>query len=208
MEEDFLKLEQGNRTVREYTERFTEHSRFAEHYIAFETRKVERYIWGLKPSIREFVIGMSAATFPLVVDAAEMIDRNKNRQGEEKVIEKRKWEGSWTGFPRAKVCNNREPSYSTFVERACPRCRRVQQGDFNMDQTKCYQCGESGHLSRNCPTLRRCFQCNSPGHIKPNCPQLRAPRLTMGGNAPSTRGRLEEMLPVLVEDRICKKEDR
>ncbi|XP_024964552.1 uncharacterized protein LOC112504823 [Cynara cardunculus var. scolymus] len=78
MEEDFLKLEQNFGSVREYTEKFIEYSRFAEHYIKTEARKVERYIWGLKPSIREFVIAMNPATFPLVVDAAEITERNKN----------------------------------------------------------------------------------------------------------------------------------
>ncbi|XP_024989280.1 uncharacterized protein LOC112523838 [Cynara cardunculus var. scolymus] len=46
MEEDFLKLEQGNGTVREYIEKFIEYSRFAELH-SLESRKVERYIWGL-----------------------------------------------------------------------------------------------------------------------------------------------------------------
>ncbi|XP_024976223.1 uncharacterized protein LOC112514123 [Cynara cardunculus var. scolymus] len=72
MKEDFLKLEQGNRTVWEYTEKFIEYSRFAEHYISSESRKVEMYIWGLKPWIREFVIAMNPTTFSLIVDAAEV----------------------------------------------------------------------------------------------------------------------------------------
>ena len=96
MEEDFLKLEQGNKTVREYTEKFIEYSRFADHYVSTESRKIERFIWGLKPSIREFVITMNPNTFPLTVEAAEVTERNKNRQSEGKVFEKRKWEGPST----------------------------------------------------------------------------------------------------------------
>ncbi|XP_024963867.1 uncharacterized protein LOC112504148 [Cynara cardunculus var. scolymus] len=74
MEEDFLKLEQKSGSVREYTEKFIEYSRFAEHYISMEARKMVQYIWGLKPSIRELVIAMNPATFPLAVDAAEITD--------------------------------------------------------------------------------------------------------------------------------------
>ena len=74
MEEDFLKLEQGNRTVWEYTEKFIEYSQFVEHYVSTESRKIERYIWGLKPSIREFVIAMNPNTFSLTVDAAEVTE--------------------------------------------------------------------------------------------------------------------------------------
>ncbi|XP_024965835.1 uncharacterized protein LOC112506040 [Cynara cardunculus var. scolymus] len=98
MEEDVLKLEQGNRTVREYTEKFIEYSRFAEHYISSEFRKVERYIWGIKPSIRKFVIAMNRTTFSLTVDVAEVTERNKNIQIEGKVVGKRKWEGPSSNF--------------------------------------------------------------------------------------------------------------
>ncbi|XP_024989274.1 uncharacterized protein LOC112523832 [Cynara cardunculus var. scolymus] len=90
MKGDFLKWEQGNRFVRDYTEKFIEYSRFIELYVSLESRKVERYIYGLKPSIRESVIAMDPATFTLAVNVAEVMERNKNRQGEEKVLEKRK----------------------------------------------------------------------------------------------------------------------
>ncbi|XP_024972673.1 uncharacterized protein LOC112511322 [Cynara cardunculus var. scolymus] len=90
MEENFLKLEQNFGSVREYTEKFIEYFRFAEHYISMEARKVERYIWGLKSSIREFVIAMNYTTFPLAVDAAEITERNKNRSEEGNQVEKRK----------------------------------------------------------------------------------------------------------------------
>ncbi|KAI3510608.1 hypothetical protein L1887_17735 [Cichorium endivia] len=51
LEEEFLRLEQGTLTVAEYTTRFTERARFAEHYVATEERRVERFIWGLKAEI-------------------------------------------------------------------------------------------------------------------------------------------------------------
>ncbi|XP_024977648.1 uncharacterized protein LOC112515209 [Cynara cardunculus var. scolymus] len=74
MEEDFLKLEQGNKSMREYTEKFIEYSRFAEHYISSESRKMKKYIWGLKPSIRKFVIAMNPAIFFLIVNVAEITE--------------------------------------------------------------------------------------------------------------------------------------
>ncbi|XP_024965729.1 uncharacterized protein LOC112505923 [Cynara cardunculus var. scolymus] len=103
LEEEYLKLEQWNMTVRVYTEKFIEHFRFAEHYISSESRKVERYVWGLKPSIREFGIVKDPATFPFAVDVAEIAERNRNRQIGEKVGEKRKWKGSSADFRRPKI---------------------------------------------------------------------------------------------------------
>ncbi|XP_024965963.1 uncharacterized protein LOC112506174 [Cynara cardunculus var. scolymus] len=151
MEEDFMKLEQGNETVQEYTEKFIEYSRFAEHYISSESRKVERYIWGLKPSIREFVIAMNPITFSLIVDAAEVTEQNKNRQSEGKVMEKRRWEGPSSNFrgPIAVKYDNR--TEQKVGEKFCTQCRQVHLGECKMDPRKCYKCGEMGHLSRSCP---------------------------------------------------------
>ncbi|XP_024976205.1 uncharacterized protein LOC112514104 [Cynara cardunculus var. scolymus] len=197
MEEDFMKLEQGNGTVREYTKKFIEYSRFAEHYISSESRKVERYIWGLKPLIREFVIAMNPTTFSLTVDEAEVTERNKNRQIDGKVVEKRKWEGPSSDFRGSKSVKYYDRTEQKVGEKVCARCRQVHQGDCKANLRKCYKCGEAGHLSRNCPANRRCFNCNSSYHIRPNCPLLRTPKLTMG-----------VMYRVLREDLIYPEEDK
>ncbi|XP_024986551.1 uncharacterized protein LOC112521790 [Cynara cardunculus var. scolymus] len=189
MEEDFLKLEQGTKTVQEYTEKFIEYSQFIEHYISSESRNVERYIWGLKPSIREFVIAMNLAMFSLTIDATEVTERNKNRQEEGKVTEKRKWERPSTGYRGPKYVTYGNRPVQKISEKACFRCHQIHQGDCKTDWRKCYQCGKADHLSRNCPMTKRCFNCNSPDHLRPNCPQLKAPQLTMGSNTSCARGR-------------------
>ncbi|KAJ9556379.1 hypothetical protein OSB04_010993 [Centaurea solstitialis] len=80
MEEEFLRLEQGNLSVQDYTSRFIEKARFAGVYVPSEERKVERYIWGLRGNLREFVLSKEPATFQAAITAAETIEREKNRQ--------------------------------------------------------------------------------------------------------------------------------
>ncbi|KAI3691414.1 hypothetical protein L2E82_49773 [Cichorium intybus] len=70
LEDEFLHLEQGSRSVQEYTLSFLEKARFAEHHIYTKKRKIDKYVWGLTTRIREIVQPLKLPTFRQVVDRA------------------------------------------------------------------------------------------------------------------------------------------
>ena len=38
-----------------------------------------------------------------------------------------------------------------------------------IEDDKCFQCQESGHMAHHCPNIR-CFDCNEYGHVPADCP--------------------------------------
>ena len=63
--------------VRAYTSLFIEKARLAESYMPIEERRVERYVWALRSSIREFIDTRNPTTFEEAIDAAEHTKREK-----------------------------------------------------------------------------------------------------------------------------------
>ena len=41
--------------------------------------------------------------------------------------------------------------------------------DMSIDDNKCFQCQETGHMAHYCPHIR-CFDCDDYGHVAADCP--------------------------------------
>ncbi|KAJ9548055.1 LOW QUALITY PROTEIN: hypothetical protein OSB04_020598 [Centaurea solstitialis] len=158
LEEDFMKLEQGSKTVQEYTSSFIENARFAEIYIPTEARRIERYIWGLRANIRELVLNMHHGTFQSVVDAAENTEREKMRQMGDRSGEKRKWEGSSFDSKKPRALRFEPRGTPAGSGRACPKCHKTHRGECLADSRACYHCGSLSHYSKDCPGTRKCYK--------------------------------------------------
>ncbi|KAI3747349.1 hypothetical protein L6452_09803 [Arctium lappa] len=142
LEEEFLSLEQKDMTVREYTTKFIEKSRFAEIYVPNKERRVERYIYGLRGNIREFVSNNDPTMFQAAVNAAELREKERNRQANGKGL---------TVIPR---CSNRQSL--TIGREGCYKCGKT--GHMARDcrgSRSCYQCGSPDHIRTDCPQLKK-----------------------------------------------------
>ncbi|KAJ9561701.1 hypothetical protein OSB04_006861 [Centaurea solstitialis] len=171
LEEDFMKLEQGCKTVQEYTSSFIEKARFAEIYIPTEARRIERYIWGLRANIRDLVLNMHHGTFQSAVDATENTEREKMRKLGDRSGEKRRWEGSNFDSKKPRALRFEPRGAPTGSGRACPKCHKTHRGECLADSKACYRCGSLSHYSKDCQGIRKCYVCGSLDHLKLDCPQ-------------------------------------
>ena len=46
-----------------------------------------------------------------------------------------------------------------------------RQGFNSRNEMKCYNCGKSGHLRKDCDVPVKCYGCNGVGHIRKDCPK-------------------------------------
>ena len=67
---------------------------------------------------------------------------------------------------------------------------QVESGAKHTKGGKCYNCGVSGHIGRDCPDKGggpRCYVCGQTGHMSRSCP-----RQTAEGSSPGNRSRCSD----------------
>ncbi|GKD83971.1 putative reverse transcriptase domain-containing protein, partial [Tanacetum coccineum] len=180
-----------------YTNRFHELARLVPHLVTPESRKTERYVYGLAPQIRRMV----AATEPKIIQKAVQISSALTdeavRNGLIKKVKKRGnvWEPSKdkNGRDNNKMTRtgNAFTSIANPVGRentgAWPKCTTCNSyhapgGPYRT----CFKCNRLGYLAKDYrgmprnvnpvnarnPTVRACYECGSTDHVRSACPRL------------------------------------
>ncbi|GJT35047.1 putative reverse transcriptase domain-containing protein [Tanacetum coccineum] len=179
-----------------YTDRFHELARLVPHLVTPESRKIERYVYGLAPQIR----GMVAATEPKTIQKAVQISGALTdeavRNGSIKKVEKRGNMGEPSKDKNGRDDNKRARTGNAFATTVNP-VGRENTGTWpkcticnsfhapgGLCRT-CYNCNRPGHLARDYrsvprnvnpvnarnPTVRACYECGSTDHVRPACPR-------------------------------------
>ncbi|KAJ1428109.1 Zinc finger, CCHC-type [Sesbania bispinosa] len=137
----------------EYSARFTQLSRHAPYPIKEEMR-VKRFIKGLREYIFRSVVGSNCSTFAEVLSLGlqlEQRQKEKRNSGRDS-HEKQRVEGSQSSHPSVGVGS--VPGYQRHfgvTSTPCPTCGRHHIRACFGDSRVCYQCGQAGHIRRDCP---------------------------------------------------------
>nr|GEZ25574.1 hypothetical protein [Tanacetum cinerariifolium] len=129
LEEELLTFKQGSQTVQEYTARFVEMAKYAEHQVATEGRKMERFIRGLRTNIREIVSTKNLTTFQEAVGAAQVVEKEIGKHIEDR-----------NNYSIKRI---REGSES----RTCTKCGKMHEGDCRYGSMGRHKRGKYGHLA-------------------------------------------------------------
>ncbi|GKD83824.1 putative reverse transcriptase domain-containing protein, partial [Tanacetum coccineum] len=180
-----------------YTDRFHKLARLVPHLVTPESRKIERYMYGLAPQICVIV----AATEPKTIQKAVQISGAQAdeavRNGSIKKVEKRE-----NVREPSKDKNGRDDNKRTRTGNAFAIIANPVRGGYTGMSPKCTTCNyhhlpeipccvcfnynRLGHFAKDCrvvprnvnpinvgnPTAMAYYECGSTNHIKSTCPRL------------------------------------
>nr|CAD1839693.1 unnamed protein product [Ananas comosus var. bracteatus] len=166
---EFVHLEQSNRTVIEYELEFTRLERFAPKLVEFELERARKFEEGLRPDIRQLVVGYELPTLRDVVNKALLLEKELQRTQSAPAIS----ELSRTQAPPSQSSSggasgrrdNRKSRNGGARQRNGGRLPRPQPKDM-----KCDYCGGPHRTNRCRWESGACFECGSFEHKIANCP--------------------------------------
>ncbi|MQL72613.1 hypothetical protein Taro_004952 [Colocasia esculenta] len=166
MEQEFLSLTQGSKTVLKYEARFATLSKYAPYIVADEHRKAKKFVMGLKPSLRMRLVAFDHRTLDEALSAACRQEGEMEQYLEEKkALQKRpaapfqrqdKKKAAYQTPQRPVAASSTQvPSqHSLGVKKECPHCGKTHGGmECWMVAGKCLKCGSSDHKIKDCPRL-------------------------------------------------------
>ncbi|KAI0511903.1 hypothetical protein KFK09_012537 [Dendrobium nobile] len=173
MQESFLRLVQGSRTVLQYEAKFTALARYAPQLVSTSTEKCYRFMRGLRDSLRHPLVPFHISNFSELVERARLIENDL-------VATQQRWTASrkrFGGDSSSSSSGNRR-----FVSSSGDSRRSGQSGFTSTATTSttssgsvsgapvCQSCGRR-HFGQCYRMTGQCFRCGQPGHRIAECPQ-------------------------------------
>ncbi|XP_057505361.1 uncharacterized protein LOC130788623 [Actinidia eriantha] len=184
-ERAFIHEKQGQISINDFEAQFTALSRFAPDLVRTEEAKCRRFLDGLNTNIRRGVEPFEITNYADLVSKAKIVEKGlKEWKQEQEQYKKSRFDFSRLGAGSSKQQtqnfrpsggqsrqNPRDYQGQSFQMQQAGQRSTTSSGGLSSD-FKCYKCGVTGHIARNCTTQNPviCFHCNQPGHVFRYCP--------------------------------------
>ncbi|GKD22427.1 putative reverse transcriptase domain-containing protein [Tanacetum coccineum] len=180
-----------------YTDRFHKLARLVPHLVTPESRKIERYVYGLAPHIHEMVAATEPKTIQKAVQISSALTDEAVRNRPIKKVEKRGNVGEPSKDKNGRDDNKRTRTGNAFASTANPigrentgvRPKCTTCNSYHAPRGPCRSCfhyNRPGHLAKDCRsmpsnvnsinarnlTVRACYECGSTDHVTSTCPRL------------------------------------
>ncbi|GKD41912.1 putative reverse transcriptase domain-containing protein, partial [Tanacetum coccineum] len=190
-----------------YTDRFHELARLVPHLVTPKSKRIERYVYGLAPQIREMVAATEPKIIQKAVQIAGTLTDEALRSGSIKKNPKKRGNGGESSKDRNVRDDNKRTRIgnafattpnpvgreNTGTEPKCTTCNTHHPPEEPC--RTCFSCNRPGHFAKDCrdvprnvnpvnarnPTARACYECGSTNHIRSACPRLNQTQ-GLGGN--------------------------
>src|SRR5262249_25847810 len=160
--QEFLSLSQGSMSVQEYEAKFAKLEKFAPSICVDEQMRAAKFVYGLKGVLRSRVASQDHQTMSSAVRATCLQEIEERRYQEDRKVSQKPFSSSSSqDRKRKKQSAAAIPSAQRQAVGAvqvapqypvCAHCGRRHGGtECFRASGKCFNCGEVGHRSRECP---------------------------------------------------------
>ncbi|KAK8951418.1 hypothetical protein KSP39_PZI003909 [Platanthera zijinensis] len=163
LQEKYLRLFQGDKTVTEHERELTHLARYAGVMQGDQTEKCSRFVDGLRDSLRKPLMTMVNADYRSLVDTARRLEadqqtvqkrsnfRAKRSQDSHQPQQSRNDQGkNWNKKPKPEAKKSVQSSDRSKDYPTCPKCQRRHPGECLASAGVCYKCRQPGHIARFC----------------------------------------------------------
>lgn len=171
LRQQFEELRQGNMSVSEYAQQFTNLSRYAPDLVATAERRCRRFEKGLRPPLRDRVAILRLQDFTDLMATARTAEGNWELTQREKKGERRKSKGTEASTSRGGRKGQKRKSSSP---ESGPEVLR-RSASMGSSKGSRQQTGRSSVV---------CRLCGQPGHVVSVCPKLSQARTSISGPQP------------------------
>ena len=154
MEKEFLSLYQGQMTVDAYQQRFEELFFFAPLSLKEETSKARRFVLGLRGSIRELIVGLEKKIYNEAVQVARVVESSQRESFNFHNRGTKRTAGNGYNGGNSKSYKPFRPQGPAAPVKYNPQ----QQSKPTYEGPKCFNCGQPGHMMKECPKPKKTTQ--------------------------------------------------